>query len=355
VVQADGDTAFLPVTPRPPLGTPPDAGTEVREWVLEQGATVVLFSDGAVAGSPDGPPGGMARLAEVARRVITAPGALDADAAAALATAVAEGVHLPDGRPDDVAVLVAHRRAGALQPLQVELAAVPASLPVVRRRLATWLAGLGMGEQDRVGVMVAAGEACANAAEHAYRDAEPGPMRVTAAVDVDGMLTVTVRDEGSWRPPDRDPGDRGRGLLIMRQLVDAVALEGDHGTTVTLRLRLRYGPEADEDAAAADGGATVVVDRSGARPVVVARGAVDESSAESMRIRLLEASHGGTTAVELDLADVVLFSSSGVRVVLAVARIARDEGWRLTVRAPEGGVTRHILEISGLSGVVDLR
>jgi anti-anti-sigma factor len=141
----------------------------------------------------------------------------------------------------------------------------------------------------------------------------------------------------------------------MRQLVDAVALEGDHGTTVTLRVRLRRGPDADDDATTADGGASVVVDRSGGHPVVVARGAVDESSAESVRIRLLEASHGGTAPVELDLTDVVLFSSSGVRVVLAIARIARDEGWRLVVHAPEGGVTRHILEISGLAGVVDLR
>jgi hypothetical protein len=42
-------------------------------------------------------------------------------------------------------------------------------------------------------------------------------------------------------------------------------------------------------------------------------------------------------------------------VVLAVARIARDEQWRLAVHAPEGGVTRHILQISGLAGLVDLR
>jgi anti-sigma regulatory factor (Ser/Thr protein kinase) len=41
-----------------------------------------------------------------------------------------------------------------------------------------------MGEQERVGVMVAAGEACANAAEHAYRGSEPGPMEVSAEVDV---------------------------------------------------------------------------------------------------------------------------------------------------------------------------
>jgi hypothetical protein len=44
-----------------------------------------------------------------------------------------------------------------------------------------------------------------------------------------------------------------------------------------------------------------------------------------------------------------------VRVVLAVARIARDEGWRMAVHAVPGGVTRHILEISGLGGLVDLR
>src|SRR3712207_7218278 len=48
---------------------------------------------------------------------------------------------------------------------------------------------------------------------------------LTAGVDVDGVLTVTVRDEGAWRAPDRDPGDRGRGLLIMRQMVDRVRSE----------------------------------------------------------------------------------------------------------------------------------
>ena len=65
-------------------------------------------------------------------------------------------------------------------------------------------------------------------------------------------------------------------------------------------------------------------------------GAVDEGTAEQLRIRLLEASRGGTTPVELDLTDVVLFSSAAVRVVLAIARIARDEGWRLVVHAAGG-------------------
>jgi anti-anti-sigma factor len=356
VVHADGRTSFLQGTPRPPLGSLPDVTTEISEQVLEQGATLVLFSNGAITGGAPAPDEALSRLADVSRTVLQAPGALEADAAAGLASAVAEGVRRPQGWPDDVAVLVAHRSEAALEPLQLDLVALPAALPGVRRRLGAWLAGLGMGEQDRVGVMVAVGEACANAAEHAYRGSEPGPMSVSAHVDADGVLTVVVRDEGTWRPPDRDPGDRGRGLLIMRQLVDTVLFEElPQGTTVTLSLRLRRTPDVEAGHPPNQAGASVSVDRDGVRPVVSVSGPVDEISAEQMRIRLLEASHGGTGRVELDLGEVTLFSSAAVRVVLAIARIGRDEGWRLVVHAPEGGVTRHILEISGLSGLVELR
>jgi anti-anti-sigma factor len=354
VVAADGATSFLPVTPRPPLGSLPGVATAVVAHVIEQGATLVLFSNGALTGTDPAPAGALRHLADVARSVLQVPGALEASAG--LAAAVAEGVRRPEGRPDDVAVLVAHRREAAQEPLRLDLLALPVALPGVRRRLSTWLTGLGMGEQDRVGVMVAVGEACANAAEHAYRGSDPGPMSVSAGVDVDGVLTVTVRDEGTWRPPDRDPGDRGRGLLIMRQLVDGVVLEeDDHGTTVTLSLRLRRSPDLDVEHPASTGAATVAVDREGPRPVVSVTGAVDEISAEQMRIRLLEASHGGTGRVELDLNGVSLFSSAAVRVVLAIARIGRDEGWRLVVHAHDGGLTRHVLQISGLGGLVELR
>jgi anti-anti-sigma factor len=355
VIGPDGATDFLPVPPRPPLGSVPGAPTTVSRHVLDQGSTLVLFSNGAVAGPGPEAAQALDRLAHIASSVVTATGALDADGSGELAAAIAEGVRTPAGWLDDVAVLVAHRRRDTLEPLQLDLIADPAALPGVRRRLNSWLTTVGTGEQDRVGVMVAVGEACANAAEHAYRGSEPGPMSVSARVDVDGVLTVTVRDEGTWRPPNRDPGDRGRGLLIMRQLVDGVVLEEeDKGTTVTLTLRLRRSPDVDEDRPSASHAATVSVDREGTRPVVRVSGAVDDFGAEQMRIRLLEASHGGTGRVELDLVGVSLFSSAAVRVVLAVARIGRDEGWRLVVHAPDGGITRHILEISGLGGLVDL-
>ncbi len=354
LVHADGRTSFLPMTPRPPLGSIPEAGRPVRSARIEQGGTLVLFSDGAVHASDGDPGSGLERLADVARRVVEDTDVLDADDAAGLAAAIAEGVRGPDGWPDDVAVLVAHRRATTHPPLHLDLQAVPAALPGVRRRLGAWLTALGMSEQDRVGVMVAVGEACANAAEHAYRGTEPGPMSVVAVVDVDGVLTVTVRDQGTWRPPDRDPGDRGRGLLIMRQLLDGVTLQEGPGTTVTMSMRLRRTPDLDVEHPVGPAAATVEVDRDVDPPVVRVAGAVDEIGAEQMRIRLLEASHGGTGRVALDLGGVGLFSSAAVRVVLAIARIARDEGWRLAVHAPDGGLTRHILLISGLGGLVDL-
>src|SRR3954470_6145138 len=350
VIGTDGAPRFLPVVPRPPPGSVPDVVTQAAEHELEQGATLILFSDGAVVGGST-PDDGLARLAEVAAEVLSGKGT-EIEASSELAAAVAEGVRWPGGWTDDVAVLVAHRRGMTLEPVVLDLPAVPSSLPAVRRRLGGWLTALGMGEQDRVGVMVAVGEACANSVAHAYRGQEPGRMYLRAWVDVDGVLTVSVRDEGTWRPPDRDPGDRGRGLLIMRQMVDRVVLEEEHGTTVTLSVPLRRSPDVDVERAVADAAASVTVDRSGAFPVVRVVGAVDQVSAELMRIRLLEASHGGTGRVELDLAGVSLFSSAGVRVVLAIARIARDEHWRLAVRTPEGGVTRHILEISGLGGLV---
>ena len=355
VVARDGSTSFLPLVPRPPLGSVPGTRTEVSQAVLERGATLVLFSDGAVAAGGPPPTQGLTHLAEVARSVVSRSDPHDDIGSAELAAAVVEQLPSRSGRPDDIAVLVAHRLADTPAPLKLDLPAVPASLPVVRRRLGAWLDHLGMGEQDRVGIMVAVGEAAANAAEHAYRDGASGPMHVSAAVDLDGVLTVAVRDEGSWRPPDRDPGSRGRGLLIMRQLVDGVVLQDEGGTTVTLRLRLRRTPDASIGRPPAGSSAEVVVDRDGERPVVRVSGELDLLSAEQLRIRLLEASHGGTGRVELDLVAVTLFSSAAVRVVLALARIARDEGWQLVVHAPEGGVTRHVLEISGLGGLVDIR
>ena len=46
-----------------------------------------------------------------------------------------------------------------------------------------------------------------------------------------------VRDTGGWREPRKS--DRGRGLDLMRALMDEVELEaGDAGTTVRMRRKI---------------------------------------------------------------------------------------------------------------------
>src|ERR687886_647671 len=73
LVRDDGSAHFLPLTPRPPLGTLPGAPSVAATAQLPQGSTLVLFSDGAVAASGARLAAGLDRLAEVSRAALAAP------------------------------------------------------------------------------------------------------------------------------------------------------------------------------------------------------------------------------------------------------------------------------------------
>ena len=98
-----------------------------------------------------------------------------------------------------------------------------------------WLAGQGVQEEDLFGMTLAASEAAGNAIEHAYGAHEASFIVICERDDTE--VRVIVSDEGSWR--ESRPYGRGRGLGIMRALVDSVEIErGERGTTVTLGKRL---------------------------------------------------------------------------------------------------------------------
>jgi anti-sigma regulatory factor (Ser/Thr protein kinase) len=89
-------------------------------------------------------------------------------------------------------------------------------------------------------ILIACGEACANAVEHSgalSHGDEPG-IRVTAT-RLSWGVRVIVSDRGHWKVPASEPtvpvNGRGRGRMMMAALVDRLDIRtGPEGTTVEL-------------------------------------------------------------------------------------------------------------------------
>jgi anti-sigma regulatory factor (Ser/Thr protein kinase) len=139
---------------------------------------------------------------------------------------------------DDIAVVAMRPLHDVSETFSLTLPAEPRMLVELRRPLRQWLRSSGVTPDEESDILVACGEACANAVRHAY-PAEPGEMVLGASI-VDGLLTVTVHDHGTWRAPADRGG--GWGLHLIDGLMDSSAV--DHradGTTVTMRRALATG------------------------------------------------------------------------------------------------------------------
>lgn len=88
-------------------------------------------------------------------------------------------------------------------------------------------------------VLVAAGEACANAIEHGHREAPGAPITLRAEAFAD-TLRLTVSDTGRWKTPHPELNPhRGRGVQLMRALMQDVTITpGPVGTTVDMHTRI---------------------------------------------------------------------------------------------------------------------
>jgi anti-sigma regulatory factor (Ser/Thr protein kinase) len=88
-------------------------------------------------------------------------------------------------------------------------------------------------------MVIAVGEAVANAIEHGHRNTPEGviSLRATALFD---QVQLTVADTGSWKPPQPDTNShRGRGIKLMRALMHGIDINpGATGTTVHLSVRI---------------------------------------------------------------------------------------------------------------------
>jgi len=126
-------------------------------------------------------------------------------------------------------------------PLQILLPAIPASLAVVRSRLRTWLPTAAVNASTAADVLLAVGEAAANAVEHAVRGAARDVVLEVTARATDTGLALTVKDNGRWHapPPVNARGQRGHGSRLMSALVDTVTITPTPGgTTVEMHKEL---------------------------------------------------------------------------------------------------------------------
>ncbi len=123
-------------------------------------------------------------------------------------------------------------------PLRTEAVATARDAARLRHELAAWLA-VDVPDEPLEDLVLAAYEAIANAAEHAYADRTDtaGPIRLHAHRGPD-RVTVAVADEGTWRIPT-GRGFRSRGLALMHLLVPDFHIgPNEIGTTVHLRMWL---------------------------------------------------------------------------------------------------------------------
>ncbi len=94
-----------------------------------------------------------------------------------------------------------------------------------------------MDEDQTLKVLIATGEALANAIEHGHRIATDGAISLRAIALAD-RVHVTVVDAGSWKPPVA-AAHRGRGIALMRALMQDVTIQPRaSGTTVHMQTRM---------------------------------------------------------------------------------------------------------------------
>ena len=199
LVTAVGERQLLDQARSLPLGMLPDG------WERQPGdgdaacrATLMLYTDGLVE-----------------RRGQPLDAGIDAAAVAVTERAedhpelVADHVMMamtpPAGYDDDVAALI-YRHPPA--PLTVEVSADdPSCLSFLRAELRRWLAAAGIGGREASDIMIAAGEATANAVEHATvgRPGDAAPVLITLTARAErASIRLTVADTGNWRPPSAD-------------------------------------------------------------------------------------------------------------------------------------------------------
>ncbi len=353
---AQGVAQFLAGGRSTPLGTAP-----VPEMVaegslsLEPGDALLLYTDGLVERRDDPIDN---RLAALLAAMASAPPDLHAALEHITAT-LSRGDAL---RPDDVALLAVRMQRSEVPAFSAAISCDGAQLGVLRRRLRDWLADAGLSASETGDVLIAVGEACANAVEHAGTPADAA-IDVSARV-VGGDIVLQVRDRGSWRPAEARP-DRGQGLRLMRILMDEIQISrGVDGTCVELRRALarsddRNGSGDDAERPEAAGSpdptaASLTIGQQSGVPVARLRGEIDLTHVTGLADALSAAVPDGDRGLVLDLDAVDYLDSAGLHLIYDIARALAARGQMLRVVAAGDAAVMRLLELVDLGRTLAL-
>jgi PAS domain S-box-containing protein len=208
-----------------PMGVDKDAQFPEREVRLSPYSTLLLYTDGLIEFDRN-IERESARLLEALCCRVQDTGA---DGAAALVRHV-----LNNRQYDDIAVLAATYLPPQPGTVELRLPAEPTSATIARRFVSRYARVAQLEPERTFDLVLAVGEAVANAVEHAYRGATGDfVLRLDAR---DDKIFGEVQDLGTWYDR-RPPTERGRGLAILRATTQRLELNrSERGTTVAFAV-----------------------------------------------------------------------------------------------------------------------
>jgi PAS domain S-box-containing protein len=226
----DGEARYLEDVPSPPMGVVEAPRYRQRTLQLAPGSSLLLYTDGLVEKPTEPLDVGLERLREAAHAAGPQAGA---DALCEQVIGALGGA--AEAQADDVTMIALHALPVLGERVALEVAGDPGALSATRDTVRRWLGEAGADAAETHDITMACNEACQNTIEHAY---ELGADLFEVLLErADGQVSITVRDHGRWRTTTTP--DRGRGLQLMRQLMDEVEVEsGEGGSAVALRRRL---------------------------------------------------------------------------------------------------------------------
>ncbi len=344
-----GWSRYLPHSGAAPLATTGDMS--VAEDEVDCGDLIVLYTDGL-----------MARPGRSLANTTVELGQLAVDAAASGAGSTTgpadrvceQAMELTTARTgyaDDIAVLVAEVTEPPAA-LQLDLPADEDAAPAVLDAFAEWLESMRVRDLDHIVVQHAVDELVSNVVDHAYgaSPATPGRLTVEATLLDTGVLRISFADEGRWLEP-RDDADAGRGLMLVRGMVDRLLVSrNDHGTVATIEHRLSRPARmltgattaaGRRHAFATDEPFTVTSDGDGS--LLRCAGRLDAAHVDDLSGALVDAAR--SDRVVIDLSGVTLLSSAAVQALHGARRGAAERGQELVLHAPAGTTAQHVLEL----------